>query len=122
MPTAAEDGTCPWCMLIIGEGAPVKYSEGDHGFVLHPSCLPFWGPEPTTWATSGLDAISIQAMRNVAVLFPDGPVAETVRILDSRERRPWCTRSAGCNHVPDCEHGCLAAVDELTRLSQELED
>lgn len=41
--------------------------------------------QPTTWASSGLDAVSRAAMRRVAEQFPDGPVAQTVRILDSRE-------------------------------------
>lgn len=60
--------------------------------------------KPITWATSGLDAISIQAMRNVAVLFPDGPVAETVRILDSRECTCGTTGSAfvPLGHYRDC--------------------
>lgn len=41
--------------------------------------------ERVTWATSGLDAVSIQIMREVAAQFPDGGVAETVRMLDAAE-------------------------------------
>lgn len=43
--------------------------------------------QPTTWATSSLTAIDQLAMRHVAEQFPDGPVAQTVAILDSRERK-----------------------------------